>query len=94
MTSAKWRVSEGENYRTYQILSFNWPCTRSLVIRATLLRFSLASKTAVVDFEIRCGKNKKISWRLIPDALPENRSEGRVGDTSTELCLPKARRRL
>jgi hypothetical protein len=49
------------------------------------LRFSFASKTAVVDFEIRCGKNKKISWRLVPDALPEY-SQKVASETSTEWC--------
>jgi hypothetical protein len=59
-----------KNIRTYQVLSFNWPYSRSFVIRPTLLRFRLASEATVVDFQICRGKDKEICRGLVSDALP------------------------
>lgn len=55
----------------YEILRFDGSAFRPSEDGATLLRFGLASKTAVVDLEIRRGEHDQVGGGLVSHALQE-----------------------
>lgn len=58
--------------KTHQILRFDWSRTRSFVIVCAFLRFGLASKATIINFEIRRRKQEQVRGSLVPNTLHDD----------------------